>query len=31
MKEFRWYGVQMTKEARAILAGIKMSKMEVAA
>jgi len=28
MKELRWYGVDMTKEARAILASIKMSKME---
>jgi len=28
MKELRWYGVDMTKEARAILASIKMSKIE---
>lgn len=28
MKELRWYGVDMTKEARAILAGIKVSKLE---
>jgi len=28
MKELRWYGVDMTKEARAILAGIKASKLE---
>lgn len=28
MKELRWYGVDMTKEARAILAGIKISKLE---
>ncbi|MEW6417213.1 MAG: transposase [Nitrospirota bacterium] len=28
MKELRWYGVNMTKEARAILAGIKISKLE---
>lgn len=28
MKELRWYGVDMTKEARAILASIKMSKLE---
>lgn len=27
MKELRWYGVEMTKEARAILAGIKASKI----
>ena len=27
MKELRWYGVDMTKEARAILAGIKVSKL----
>jgi hypothetical protein len=24
MKELRWYGVAMTKEARAILAGIQV-------
>jgi len=28
MKELRWYGVDMTKEAIAILAGIKVSKLE---
>jgi len=28
MKELRWYGVEMTKEARSILAGIKVSKLE---
>jgi len=28
LKELRWYGVSMTKEARAILAGIKVSKLE---
>jgi len=28
MKELRWYGVSMTKEARAILADIKISKLE---
>ncbi|MFZ6017645.1 MAG: transposase [Nitrospirota bacterium] len=28
MKKLRWYGVDMTKEARAILASIKMSKLE---
>lgn len=28
MKELRWYGVDMTKEARAILARIKMSKLD---
>jgi len=28
MKEIRWYGVDMTKEARAILAGIKVSKLD---
>ena len=28
MKELRWYGVNMTKEARSILASIKMSKLE---
>ena len=28
MKELRWYGVEMTKEARAILAGIKVSKLK---
>lgn len=28
MKELRWYGVDMTKEARAILAGIKVSKLK---
>lgn len=28
MKELRWYGVAMTKEARAILEGIKVSKLE---
>ncbi|MEW6214028.1 MAG: IS256 family transposase [Nitrospirota bacterium] len=28
MKELRWYGVDMTKEARAILAGIGVSKLE---
>jgi len=28
MKELRWYGVSMTKEAKAILAGIKISKLE---
>ncbi len=28
MKELRWYGVEMTKEARAILAGIKASKIQ---
>ncbi len=28
MKELRWYGVDMTKEARVILAGIKVSKLE---
>jgi len=28
MKELRWYGVNMTKEARAILAGIKVSKLD---
>lgn len=28
MKEIRWYGVDMTKEARAILAGLKISKLE---
>jgi len=28
MKELRWYGVAMTKEARAILASIKTSKLE---
>jgi len=27
LKELRWYGVHMTKEARAILAGIKVSKL----
>jgi len=31
MKELKWYGVDMTKEARAILAGIKMSKLGSAA
>jgi len=31
MKELRWYGVDMTKEARAILASIKMSKMDTIA
>jgi putative transposase len=28
LKELRWYGVAMTKEARAILAAIKVSKLE---
>jgi putative transposase len=28
LKELRWYGVNMTKEARAILAAIKVSKLE---
>ena len=28
MKELRWYGVDMTKEARSILAGIRVSKLE---
>jgi putative transposase len=28
IKEIRWYGVDMTKEARAILAGIKVSKLD---
>ena len=28
IKELRWYGVSMTKEARAILAGIKVSRLE---
>jgi transposase-like protein len=28
LKELRWYGVSMTKEARAIIAGIKVSKLE---
>jgi len=28
LKELRWYGVSMTKEARAILTGIKVSKLE---
>ena len=28
MKELRWYGVEMTKEARAILARIKISKIQ---
>lgn len=28
IKELRWYGVNMTKEARAILAEIKVSKLE---
>jgi len=28
MKELRWYGVAMTKEARAILESIKTSKLE---
>jgi transposase-like protein len=28
LKELRWYGVNMTKEARAILAAIKVSKIE---
>lgn len=28
MKELRWYGVEMTKEARTILAGIKVSKLQ---
>lgn len=28
MKELRWYGVDMTKEARAIPAGIKASKLD---
>jgi putative transposase len=28
IKELRWYGVNMTKEARAILAAIKVSKLE---
>ena len=28
MKEIRWYGVDMTKEARAILAGLKISKLD---
>lgn len=28
LKELRWYGVDMTKEARAILAAIKVSKIE---
>lgn len=28
MKELRWYVVEMTKEARAILAGIKASKIQ---
>ena len=28
LKELRWYGVNMTNEARAILAGIKVSKLE---
>jgi len=31
MKELRWYGVSMTKEAKAILKGIKVSKLERAA
>jgi transposase-like protein len=28
LKELKWYGVNMTKEARAILAAIKVSKLE---
>lgn len=28
MKELRWYGVDMTQEARSILASMKMSKLE---
>ena len=28
MKELRWYGVSMTKEARSILEGIRVSKLE---
>ncbi len=28
MEELRWYGVDMTKEAGAILAGIRVSKLE---
>ena len=28
LKELRWYGVNMTKEARAILAAIKVSKLD---
>ncbi|HLA00072.1 MAG TPA: IS256 family transposase [Thermodesulfovibrionales bacterium] len=28
LKELRWYGVSMTKEARAILSAIKVSKLE---
>ena len=31
MKELRWYGVAMTREAKAILEGIKVSKLERAA
>jgi len=31
MKELKWYGVTMTGEAKAILAGIKASKLEKAA
>lgn len=31
LQELRWYGVDMTKEARAILAAIKVSKLERAA
>jgi len=27
LKELRWNGIGMTKEARAILAGIKMSRL----
>ncbi len=28
MKELRWYGVSMTKEARAILAEISISRLD---
>ncbi|MDI6890759.1 MAG: hypothetical protein QMC83_07480 [Thermodesulfovibrionales bacterium] len=28
MKELRWYGVATTKEARSILAAIRVSKLE---
>jgi len=28
MKELRWYGVSMTKEARSILEGIRVSRLE---